>query len=134
MQAEERSVSILPRKNRKLIRPVLSVAVAYCFAIQMLLAAMLGALTIQQAAAGNGYPVICYGASVSQDDDGSKESRLHMPPCVLCALGAVDAGSGPAIVLTASVETSSAFGSLLRDQAIVARPHSPRMSQGPPSA
>jgi len=133
MRGKEQGVSILTRSNRKLIRPVLSVATAYGLAIQMLLAAVLGGLTIQQAIASDGYPVICYGASSSQDsDDGSKQTRLHSPPCVICALGALDNGTGPSVELTVRLETRAVFASLRRDDAVVARLRSPRMSQGPP--
>ena len=121
--------------NGWVVRPLLSVIVAYCLAMQLVLAAMFGAMAAQQAIAADGAPVVCFGGAAPDTDDDTGHVRDHLAACVLCACPALGSGDTPAAVLPDLRPALHGVRYLFGSQRTgFARFHSPCMPRGPPAA
>jgi len=125
--AARRGISFWARKTA-------SVAVAYVFALQLMLASVVSAQMVSSVTGGS--TEICHEALVdpSSPSAPSKSSDVHGAFCAVCAFVA-HAPSLPPSTHCQIERYAHAVGALVPDIAldVANRRHDPRTSQGPPA-
>jgi hypothetical protein len=115
---------------------ILSVALAYCIALQMLFA---GAVATQHAVLGavsDDIGAICFGYKPADPagTDGSDTTTIRQLPCVVMGLAAAPAPAATIVPLPSSEPAEKIAILPVSSDALGSPPPSPKLSQGPPLA